>query len=296
MLAYSSDPFESPEHLYEIKWDGTRCILFVKGNQVRLQNRRLIDITYRYPELSTIHQAIKAKEAILDGELIVLTEGKSDFSKLQQREHVSDSLKTELYAERMPVTYMAFDILYSNGNMHVHVPLTSRKELLQRLLNESPYLAESRYIQEKGKSFFEQAMEHGLEGVMAKRADSPYLIGKRSRYWLKIKPKHSAICHVVGYTYGKGSREQLFGALAVATREEEQLVYRGTVGSGFTEPDMKPILRRLKAREVSSPPLDMPHERTQIRWIQPDLKCKVVFREITSGGRFRAPVFRGMVE
>jgi len=296
MLAYSSDPFDSAEHLYEIKWDGTRCVMFIQGNRVRLQNRRLIDITYRYPELWAIHKAINAEEAILDGELIVLTEGKSDFGKLQQREHVSDPLRAELNAEMMPVTYMAFDILYSDGKQHLQTPLIDRKKILQKLLKQSPYVVESRCVEARGRSFFQQTMEHGLEGTMGKWVKSPYLIGKRSRYWLKIKPKHSAVCHVVGYTVGKGAREKLFGALAVATREEENWVYRGTVGSGLTEDDMESILPRLKALEVNSPPITLPQVKKRVRWIRPDLKCEVTFREITQNGSFRAPVFRRMID
>jgi DNA ligase D-like protein (predicted ligase) len=292
MLAYPSSPFDSPEHLYEIKWDGTRCILFVKGDQVRLQNRRLVDITCRYPELWAIHRAINAREAVLDGELIVLTEGKSDFGKLQQREHVSDSLKAELYAEGMPVMYMAFDVLYSDGRRHVQAPLRRRKEILNKLLKQSPYLTESRYVREHGASFFEHVMDHGLEGMMAKGAKSPYLIGKRSRYWLKVKPEHLAICYIVGYTPGKGARKPLFGALAVATREEEDWVYRGRVGSGLREKEMEAILARLKGLQVTSPPITAPREKKSIQWVRPELKCEVIFRETTAGGRFRAPVFR----
>lgn len=295
MLAYTADPFDSPRYLYEIKWDGTRCILFVEKNRVRLQNRRLADITYRYPEFSDCYKVIKAKQAILDGELIALTEGKSDFGKLQRREQVSDVLKAELYAQQMPATFMAFDVLYANGEDHTQTPLARRKDILHKLLGSSPYLAESRYIEEKGKSFFDQTMAYGLEGVMGKRLDSPYLIGKRSRYWLKVKPKHSAICHIIGYTQGRGGRQRFFGALAVATREEERWKYRGRVGSGFTQEAMKSILNRLMNLKVVSPVVRPSQENKAIQWVRPDLKCEVVFNEITSGGHFRGPVFRRMV-
>jgi len=295
MLAYTSDPFDSSRYLYEIKWDGTRCILFVQKDHVRLQNRRLADITYRYPEFSDCYKVIRAKQAILDGELIALTEGKSDFGKLQRREHVSDTLKAELYAQQMPATYMAFDVLYTDGENHTQTPLGQRKEILHELLGDSPYLAESRYIEEKGKAVFEQAMGYGLEGVMGKRLDSPYLVGKRSRYWRKIKPKHVAICHIIGYTAGRGGRQKFFGALAIATREEEKWIYRGRVGSGFTEETMESIQERLSGLKITSPVVRPSKENREIQWVRPELKCEVTFSEVTSGGHFRAPVFRRMV-
>ena len=295
MLARSSGPFDDPGYLYEIKWDGSRCILFMQKDQVRLQNRRLLDITYRYPELHLLYQAIDAHDAVLDGELIVLTEGKSDFGKLQQREHVADALKAKLYARQMPVMYMAFDILYQNGQSYLQAPLHRRKEKLKTLLKPSPYLSESRHIAHKGKAFFEQAMSHGLEGIMAKRTDSPYVVGKRSPYWLKIKPEHLAHCYVVGYTRGQGARKNWFGALAVATREEEEWVYRGRVGSGFTENALAALSPRLRSLKSKTPPLPLPRETKPVQWVRPELKCEVMFREITPGGRFRAPVFKRML-
>ncbi|RLB05300.1 MAG: DNA ligase [Deltaproteobacteria bacterium] len=264
MLAYTSAPFDSPRHIFEIKWDGTRCILFIKDKKIRLQNRRLADITYRYPELLGLYREVKAKNAILDGEVVVLSKGRPDFNKLQQREHISEPIKIDLLSQKMPATYIAFDLLFLNGKNCTHLPLIERKKILRSILQESTYLVESLYIEEKGKAFFKRVLDEGLEGIMAKSITSPYLIGKRSRHWLKIKPKPTAICYIIGYTEGKGAREAFFGSLALATYEEGRWVYRGRVGSGFSETDMELILSRLQGLRVNSPPYSGKSDRCSV--------------------------------
>jgi DNA ligase D-like protein (predicted ligase) len=296
MLAHSSEPFDSPRHVFEIKWDGTRCLLFARSKEVRLQNRRGTDITSRYPELLSIHKATKAKDVILDGELVVLSGGKPAFNRLQQREHLSDPLKVDLLAKNMPATYVVFDLLFLNGKNHTTVPLIQRKETLRGILRESPHLLMSECVEEQGKAFFDEAMRHGLEGVMAKSIDSPYLMGKRSRHWLKIKQKHTAICYIVGYTEGRGARDKGFGSLAVTTVEEGQWMYRGRVGSGFSQTDIVEISSTLKALEVNSPPLPGLKVIKSIQWVRPELRCEVTFHEKTSRGHFRAPVFKRLLE
>ncbi len=203
MLAYSADPFDSPRHLFEIKWDGTRCLLFKKAQEIRLQNRRLEDITWRYPELAGLPKSLRARSAILDGELVVLAEGRPDFRRLQQREQLADPLKISLAARRVPATYIAFDVLYFNDQPYLTAPLSARKEILPILLRPSSHLVESRFILEKGQAFFKEVVAQGLEGIMGKSLASPYLPGKRSRFWLKIKPKLTRSCYIIGYTPGK---------------------------------------------------------------------------------------------
>lgn len=296
MLAYPSEPFDSSRHIFEIKWDGTRCVLFVQGQEVRLQNRRLVDITHRYPELRGIHKEIRGRDAILDGELVVLSEGKPDFNKLQQREHSLDPLKVELLSKKMPTTYIAFDVLFLDGKRYTGAPLRERKEALTKILRESPHLVESQYVEKQGISFFSEVTKEGLEGVMAKSMYSPYVIGKRSRYWLKIKPKHSSVCYIVGYLEAEGTRKASFGSLVLATSEEENLVYRGRVGSGFTRGDIERISSKLEGLKTNSPPMAMRERSKGIQWVSPELRCEVSFQERTARGHFRAPVFKRLVE
>jgi DNA ligase D-like protein (predicted ligase) len=295
MLAYSAEPFDSADHLYEIKWDGTRCILFIESHHVRLQNRRLADITYRYPELWDVHRGVKDKNLVLDGELVILEEGKSNFGKLQQREHITDPLKIRLLSRRMPATYVMFDVLYRNHMRCTKEPLQYRKEMLSELIGHRiAGLLESQFVREHGIRFFREVVAKGFEGVMAKSLTSPYLIGKRSRHWLKIKPRGSAVCSIVGYTPGKGSRERFFGALAVAERKNKNWIYRGKVGSGFTDDDIRQLHPRLKQLRADRPPASHLRRLKGIQWVKPELQCRLIFQEYSSRGHFRAPVFDGL--
>lgn len=296
MLAYAARPFDSPQHLFEIKWDGTRCLLFIKDGKLRLQNRRLEDITFRYPEMVALPRELKARNAILDGEVVVLSQGRSVFAKLQQREQVADPLKIQLLSRQLPATYIAFDLLYLNDEKYLQVPLIERKRLLEAIMQESPYLVESRFILEKGRAFFKEAVAQGLEGVMGKALNSPYLMGTRSRHWLKIKPRGQVECYIVGYREGQGARQGLVGSLGVATQEAGMWRYRGRVGSGFSEADLAALTPRLKKLKTEVPVAPVTPPVKGMVWVRPELRCKVSFHEETAQGHFRAPVFEGMLE
>ncbi|MFZ2088200.1 MAG: non-homologous end-joining DNA ligase [Desulfobaccales bacterium] len=292
MLAYAApSPFDSKRHLFEIKWDGTRCLLFQNDGKIRLQNRRLEPITHRYPELADLPRSLHSQNAILDGELVVLSGGLPNFSRLQQREQLADPVKIALLSRTIPAAYVVFDILWLNGDLVTALPLTARKELLTGILKESPHLIESQFILEKGRTFFEEVVARGLEGVMAKTLTGPYLIGRRSRAWLKIKPRLEKVCAVMGYTQGSGARQGTFGALLLATRKGEAWQYRGKVGSGFTGADLEDLRRRLRELEIASPPLAHPPAVRGVKWVRPELWVRVSYQEETGRGHFRAPVF-----
>jgi len=290
MLAYFAPPFDSPRHLFEIKWDGTRCLLFLDQGRLRLQNRRLEDITHRYPELAGLAGDLQATNAILDGELVVLADGRPSFPLLQQREQAADPLKISLLARRLPATYIAFDLLFLNDRPRHLLPLEERRALLEGCLRESPRLVLSRAVYEHGRAFFAEAVAQGFEGVMAKALGSPYLIGTRSRFWLKIKPRLTEECVIIGYTPGKGGREESFGALLVAGPEGGRLVYRGRVGSGFDEATLGELTPRLRALETETPPMAGVRVKGA-RWVRPQLRALVSYQEKTARGHFRAPVF-----
>jgi bifunctional non-homologous end joining protein LigD len=296
MLAYMSPPFDSPRHLFEIKWDGARGILFLRDRRIRLQSRRLLDITRRYPELAGLYRQIKGRNAILDGELVVLSRGRPDFHILQQREQASDAVKIDLLSRQIPATFIAFDVLYHNDAPLLHLPLSHRKQILQEMLEESPGIVESRYIQERGTSFYREVVAQGLEGIMAKALDSPYLVGQRSRHWLKIKPRGTATCFIVGYLPGRGARRQTFGSLALATMDPDGWRFRGMVGSGFNAADLNDILARLEGLRVASPVIPQAGTPKGIIWVNPTLRCTVAFQEETPRGHFRAPVFIRLME
>ena len=296
MLAYAARPFDSPNHLFEIKWDGARCLLFIRGKEIRLQNRRLQDITARYPDLRDLYRQFEVRNAVLDGELVALSQGRSDFRRLQQREQLVSHLKIELAARRLPATYIVFDVLYLNDREQVHLPLAERKGILRDILKESDQVLESKYILEKGKAFFQEAVAQGLEGIMGKALASPYLVGQRSRFWLKIKPRGRATCYIVGYSQGRGARKAYFGSLALATREPQGWLFRGMVGSGFTAEDLEDLRRRLQPLRVAQPPLPLEAPVRGVNWVRPELKCEVTFQEETPRRHFRAPAFTRLVE
>ena len=289
MLAQSAEPFDSEDFWFEWKFDGTRCICFV-GEKLRLQNRRLMNITHRYPELA-LKQDVDAKEAILDGEIVVLREGKPNFRALQTREHVGDRLRIELLSQTTPATLMAFDLLYLDGKPLVDLPLLERKVKLKEILTESPRILLSRHVETHGKRYFEEMVKLGLEGAIAKRMRSTYQIGKRSRDWLKVKAIKTLDCVIVGYTPGEGWRSEYFGALALGVYHEGKLEFIGKVGTGFDEELLGFLSPMLKARELKTKPVEAepPYE---VRWTKPELVCEVKYLELTPSLKLRAPSFR----
>ena len=289
MLAHSAEPFDSGDFWFELKFDGSRTIAFV-GEKLRLQNRRLLNITNRYPELK-LRNDLNAKEAILDGEIVVTKEGKPDFRMLQTREHVGDELRIELLSQTMPATFIAFDLLYLDGKPLVDLPLVERRAKLEEIVTESSRILLSRYVETHGKRYFEEVAKLGLEGAMAKRKQSTYQIGKRSRDWLKIKAIRTMDCVIVGYTPGEGWRSGYFGALAIGAYRGGKLEFMGKVGTGFDESLLKSISSLLKVRATGVKPVEAepPYE---VRWVKPELVCEVKFMEVTPDLKLRAPVFR----
>ncbi|NPA48751.1 MAG: hypothetical protein GXO20_02115 [Thermodesulfobacteria bacterium] len=289
MLAKLSEPFDSPRFLYEIKWDGTRCLFFIENGKIRLQNRRLNDITYRYPEFWDLPQRLSRDGIVFDGEIVVLKEGKPVFRLLQEREHVKSPVKIKFLSERLPATYFIFDLLYLDGKPLLEKPLRERKKLLKETLPESPFVAESEYILEKGVAFFKQVIALGFEGVMAKDLESPYLPGKRVDFWLKFKPRRKRRCLIVGYLLRP---DGTLKSLLVAEPTEKGLIFRGRVASGLTTHLADVLLSRLKKLETSGPPPELKGSGFPkgAIFVRPEIACEVSFQEITNHGQFRAPV------
>ena len=297
MLAFSSEPFDDENYIFEIKFDGTRGIAYVdvENRRLRLLNRRMLYFEYRYPELRELLDCVRAKRVILDGEVVVLEGGRPNFYKLAEREHVEDRNKIELLSLTMPACYVVFDILYKDGQDLTKLPLLERKRVLEDLVKEGKHVLLSRWVRGKGKEFFRRCKELGLEGVVAKRVDSPYLIGKRSEYWLKIKSLDTLDCVIGGYTIGEGKRAPYFGALLLGVYEGKKLRYVGRVGTGWSEQDLAELKRELVKLEIGKNPFDIFEESPQImskvRFVEPKLVCEVKFLELTSDGKLRAPSF-----
>lgn len=186
LLNEVKEPFDDENYIYELKLDGIRCLAYLEPKSVTLQNKRFKDLTPIYPELTEICRCVK-KRVILDGELVALTDGKPDFYALQKRSLMTDSFKISLSANKNPVQFVAYDILYYDGKDLTEKLLIERKEILSKEVKEGCNLSISRWIEKNGTAFFELAKKENLEGIVAKKKNGLYFIGKRTSEWIKIK-------------------------------------------------------------------------------------------------------------
>ncbi len=190
MLAQKAEaPFDSAQHFFEIKWDGIRCLAFVESGRVRLQSRQLMEITLQFPELGCLDRLPFG--TVLDGELVVLQEGKPSLKQIQQRVFLQNRQRIQIMSQTAPANFMIFDLLYLKGKPLMTSPLSVRREALQTLMEQFqlPGILVSQAIHQHGRQLFAQIVRLNMEGIMAKRLDGPYLQGKRSRQWLKLKPQ-----------------------------------------------------------------------------------------------------------
>jgi DNA ligase D-like protein (predicted ligase) len=290
MLATSGEPFDSQDFTFEVKWDGTRVLAFIEGDGHRLLNRRKADAAERYPEL----EFLRALEpgTVLDGEIVVLRDGKPDFRLLLSREHAGGALRRRTAAREHPATYVVFDQLYAGFEPCMDEPIEKRRERLRGLVQRAaqPRLAFSEEVRGTGRAFFDAACRQGLEGIMAKRLGSIYTPGKRSDAWIKIKAQRSILCAVIGYVpAGKDD----FRSLIIAAQDEGELRCVGKVGTGFDAKLREELNRRLRERPRPRPLIACP---VKGKWVEPGLYCTVTYLERSPSGQLRAPVFRSLVE
>lgn len=287
-----AQPFSDPEWIFEVKWDGIRALAEVKDGKSRLFSRAGRDVTAYYPELATLPDRLHVKQALIDGEIVVLDEkGSSSFERLQSRMNVARM--SQAVMDRTPVVYYAFDILYCDGVDLREAPLIERKQLLREVLDAQPPFRYSDHVAEKGQELFELAAQQGAEGVVGKHAHSAYSSG-RSSSWVKLKVVRELDAVIGGFTVPGGSRDH-FGALLLGLYDGKGLKFIGGVGSGFTEPAQANILGRLEPLRVSRCPFTrQPDIRQQAAWVEPKLVARVKFHEMTSEQRLRQPVFLGL--
>src|SRR6266436_861046 len=295
MLATIADrPFSDPNWLFEIKWDGVRALARIENGDLRLLSRTGTDMTKRYPELSSLPSALAAREAILDGEIVALdAQGHSDFERLQERMHVR--APSEHLVVQIPVVYFAFDLLCCDGYDLRKASLLERKQLLSRLMHASARFRYSDHQLEKGKELFQLAEKNGLEGILAKRADSPY-VSERSPYWLKLKITQTVDAVVGGWTAARTAALP-FGSLLLGLYQGKKLQFIGHVGSGFDEKKLNELCCRLKELAASTCPFDaIPVTNEKPSWIIPALVARVKFSGWTDEHSLRHPVFLALRE
>ena len=288
MLLYETEPFDSDEHIFELKLDGIRCIAYIEPKSVVLQNKRHKDVTDIYPELSDMKKCVK-KRVILDGELVVLIDGKPNFYALQNRSLMSDEFRIKLAAKNDPVQFVAYDILYLDGKDLTVKPLMERKEMLNKAVTEGHGLSISRYIEKNGIAFFELAKQEKLEGIVAKKKDGLYHIGKRTHDWVKIKVMQDEDLFVCGYQPDENGnvKDLILGYYD----DNDKLQCRGKVYLGVSESDRKITGEFAKKNTVKRPWFE---KYKNAVWLKPELIGTAHFMNETENGGMRQPVWKGL--
>jgi len=277
--------FNDPDWIYELKWDGYRLIAHVNNGDVDIHSRNGISYNAKFPQLVKDLESIP-QEVILDGEIVVVDEnGIPDFQKLQ---NFDSNTKGQL-------KFYVFDMLYLNGYSMLNLKLLQRKSFIPELLEDTQIAIYCDHIEAMGSAFYDKAITAGMEGVIAKKADSTYTPGYRSDHWLKIKAEESLETFICGYTDSSGA---IFGSLILGVIQENELVYVGNCGTGFSNATQKRLLKKMKALKLDASPFQKkPNLKGRTaNWIKPELVCEVTFSEWTKLGRMRHPVYKGLRE
>ena len=299
MLATLAEPgaFEHAdpgEWAFELKWDGYRAIATVRDGAVELRSRNGLDFSPTYPELQQLAEAVDG-DVVVDGEIVALENGRPSFSALQSRSGLTAPRDVERARKAQDVEFYVFDILERGGESFTARPYTERRRVLRETVRDVGVIRVPDAVGEELDTALDVSRELGLEGVMAKRASSPYRLGRRSRDWLKIKHTLTQEVVVAGWRPGNGARAATVGSLLLGIPEGGELRYVGRVGTGFSDRDLTDLRARLdKLARTTSPLVGVPAaDATDARWVTPELVGEVAFAERTPDGRLRAPTWRG---
>jgi DNA ligase D-like protein (predicted ligase)/DNA ligase D-like protein (predicted polymerase)/DNA ligase D-like protein (predicted 3'-phosphoesterase) len=293
MAVLTAEAFDDDEWLFEVKWDGHRCLANL-GTATRLTSRTQRDMTAQFPELIDMHRQLAARNAVVDGEIVALDRnGRPSFERMQDRFHRTPE-ELARNKGRVPVQFLAFDLLWLDGASLLDLPLAERRDRLAEVLVETRDVRLSRVVHGRGTAFFQHARDLGLEGVVAKRAASPYRPGARSPDWRKIKALRRQDCVIVGWTPGQGGRAPTLGSLLLAVSDGRRLHYAGNVGTGFTNAFLADLLADLVEREVARPQFEGAPRLRGARFLRPELVCEVEYLKWTDDGKLRAASFKGL--
>jgi bifunctional non-homologous end joining protein LigD len=280
---------------FEIKWDGVRALAHCEPGRLHLISRNGRDITGQYPEISRMSRQIGARRVILDGELVAFDDaGRPSFQRLQPRMHVTSETEIRRRQQQTPVTYVIFDLLYAEGRSLLDEPYDVRRRELAELKLSGASWQVPDYHRGEGTALREASREQGLEGIIAKRLNSRYRPGRRTRDWLKIKNVRSQEVVIGGWLAGKGRREGELGALLVGYHDDGELRYAGKVGTGFDAEALKLLRRRLGALERKGSPFTGRQPEKGAVFVRPELVCEVTFSEWTRAGTLRHPSYQGL--
>lgn len=288
------DPFTHSDWVCEPKMDGIRGIAFVRNGKTILHSRRGLDLTSQYPVLSAALSQLCPADVVLDGEIIALNNlGQPSFQQLQQRMNLAKEVDVERAEKNVPVFYFVFDILYAGNVSLLSVPLRERRLILKTLIGAHPQIQILQQFESDAELAYETCVNHGFEGIVAKRLDSHYESGRRSPSWLKVKAQQTDEFVVGGFTAGQGSRGTSFGALLLGQYNEfGDFIYCGSVGTGFDERLLNITMRKMLPLHIPKCPFKKrPDEKKQVVWIQPEIVIEAKFMDWTRDRHLRTPVF-----
>ena len=284
MLATLTDaPFDDPAWVFEDKFDGFRMVSEIRGGKVALYSRNGKILSHSYIDVAKALEGVKG-DAVIDGELVAIGKGGVSHFQLLQ-----NALRHEA-----KLLYCVFDLMFADGEDLRALPLLQRKKRLKAILPGHKLIAFSNHRNGSGKKFFAEAERKHLEGIMAKRADSPYASGSRSADWLKVKTAQRQEVVIAGFTAPRRTRP-FFGALTLAVRENDKWRYIGHVGTGFSHQTLEELYGRLmKLKSAKSPFPAKVKDEALTTWVRPFLVAEVKFAEWTSKGELRQPVYIGL--
>jgi bifunctional non-homologous end joining protein LigD len=296
MLAVLSTlPPDPKPYSFEFKWDGVRAITYFDGRRLSMESRNRLDITPRYPELHAIAKELSGRRAILDGEVVALDkDGRPSFPLLQQRMHVRDSGAVKILMKSVPVYYMLFDILYLDNQVTMPLPFKKRREMLEELMLSGQNWRTSPAIEGEGKSMYETALAHTMEGIVAKKLDSLYEPGRRSPNWLKIKIVQSQELVVGGWCPEKGDNRSRIGCLLLGYYDKGQFRYAGSVGTGYTDAVHGQLVEKLQKIGRPTSPFTEKVPKPNPIFVDPKLVVEVDYRRWPEGGLVQQASYKGL--
>ena len=297
MLAEAGhEAFDDPRWWFEPKFDGIRCLAEMSTGETVLRSRTGRDVTDTYPELRMLHELVDQVNAVIDGEIVALDEsGKDSFEALQQRMNLRNAREIDRIRTRIPVSLVVFDVLWLDGRETTGLPLEQRRELLELVVETDERLQIITHVEGDGVVFTQGAKALGLEGVVAKRLGSPYVPGRRTDAWRKIKLITTQDCVILGYTPGQGGRAGSFGALLVGAIVDGELRWVGQVGTGFKDRVLEDVLEQLAPLVRDTPAVPELGTVKGAVFVEPSLVCEVEYLQMTkSTGKMRAPSFKGL--
>jgi bifunctional non-homologous end joining protein LigD len=299
MMAKLASKMPTPDDAwgFEFKWDGIRAIAYVDGGTVRMISRTGEDITPRYPEVHAMGRALGSNEVILDGEIVALDDkGRPSFEEIQQRMGLTSETEIRRKMKEVPVTYMAFDLLWHDGHSLMEQPYTDRRNALAKLKLAGTSWQAPPFEKGGGKTMLEASAKAGLEGIVAKKLDSKYEPGRRSGSWLKIKNRNRQELVIGGWLEGEGKRRGYPGALLVGYYDKGKFVYAGKVGTGFSDATLDKLNKILKPLARDTSPFDVGSPPRAANFVEPKIVAEFEFVEWTRSGQLRAPAFKGFRE